>query len=98
MVAGLTGTISPAIETPPCLHAALDVERVIFRKLRARGAGVVGQDAKPRADRKAPRHVAIDPAVAARHDAVLLVCPRHREAINQIAVRIANRAVAVVYL
>src|SRR5262245_10321599 len=98
MVAGLTCTISPAIETPPCLHATLRADRVIIRELCAGGAGVVGQDAQQSAHREAFDDVPLDPAVAARDDPVLLVCARKQEAIDRLAVDVAHKAVAKIEL
>src|SRR5262245_11722875 len=98
MVSGLTCTISPAIETPPCLHAALRADRVIIRELRAGGAGVVGQDAQQSADREASGDVPLDPAVAARDDPVLLVCAREQQAVGHLAVDVAHGAVAKIAL
>jgi hypothetical protein len=59
---------------------------------------VVGQDAKPGSHRKPPHHVGIDLAVAARHDAMLLVRPGQHEPIDQIAIHIAHGAVSIVDL
>src|SRR5262245_57182532 len=98
MVAGLTCTISPAIETPPCLHAALRADCVIIRELRAGGAGVVGQDAQQSADREASDDVPLDPAVGARDDPVLLVCAREQEAVGHLAIGVAHDAVAKIEL
>src|SRR5262245_37023387 len=98
MVAGLTSTISPAIETPPCLQAALRADRVVIRELRAGGAGVIGQDAQQSTHREASDDVPLDPAVAARDDPVLLVCAREQEAVGHLAVDVAHDAVAKIAL
>src|SRR5262245_62956899 len=98
MVAGLTCTISPAIETPPCLHAARRADRVIIRELRAGGAGVVGQDAQQSAHREASDHVPLDPTVAARDDPVLLVCTPEQETVGHLAVDVAHGAIAKIAL
>src|SRR6185295_5796441 len=64
--------VSPPVEAGPGLDFAVLRHRLVHRVLGSRRAGVVRQDAQPRADRKARGDVGVD-AVAAGDDAMLLV-------------------------
>src|SRR5215470_9394090 len=98
MVSGLIEAMSPAIEASPCWRIAVRRDDVILGKLRAGGAGVIGQDAQPGADREALADARNGRAVAAGHDAVLLIGAGHDQVVEQAPFRVAHRAVAVIGL
>src|SRR6185295_11529682 len=69
------------------------IHHVVALVLRARRAGVVGQDAQPRADRQVWRRAAAAP----RDDAMLLVAFRHDQAGDRPSVEVADHAVPLVH-
>src|SRR5262245_61796286 len=102
MVSGLIETMSPAIEASPYWRIAVRrrarAHDVILGKLRAGGAGMVGEDTQLGADREPFGNVRVRRIVAAGYDAVLLVGAGHDHVVEQAALRVAHRPVAVVGL
>src|SRR4051812_12718855 len=77
---------SPAVETFPDLQRAVVAQHLVLVVLRGRGARVVGQDSQARADGEASE---VDgTAVAAHHDAVLLVRLRDDQVVERLAAQV----------
>src|SRR5437763_954193 len=88
--------ISPAIEPVPFAGLSVAIDHMIRAVLRAGRAGMIWQNTHQASDRKSLRDIPVGRSVAAANDAMLLVGGGDRVAFDQIALQVANRAVAVV--